>query len=116
MAGESRRRRVALLSRAIVLTAGVLLFARPRTTRSVESTVPPDSSFAPSLQGRTVATAARPAQLWTTMAPAARHAGRLRVVLYHDMEGLTGQTDWRTATCEYPKRYAERAMTVGRGR
>jgi hypothetical protein len=40
-------------------------------------------------------------------APAPPRPGALRVLLYHDMEGLAGQSDWRTYLYTFPERYRE---------
>jgi D-amino peptidase len=46
-----------------------------------------------------------------TTTPASR---ALRVLVYHDMEGLSGQDDWRTFTFRHPEHYARgRELLVG---
>ena len=37
----------------------------------------------------------------------ARRAAAVRVLVYHDMEGLAGQDDWRTFLFSHPERYPE---------
>ena len=45
----------------------------------------------------------------TSTAASARHvAGApIRVLVYHDMEGLAGQDDWRTFLFSHPEKYPE---------
>jgi D-amino peptidase len=40
-------------------------------------------------------------------APAARRDSALRVLVYHDMEGLSGQDDYRTFNYSHPEHYAK---------
>lgn len=42
----------------------------------------------------------------TLSEPAARREGRLRVLVYHDMEGLAGQDNYRTFNYSHPEYYA----------
>src|SRR5687767_4407994 len=42
---------------------------------------------------------------FTLEAPVSRSAGALRVLVYHDMEGLSGQNDWHTFDFDYPEAY-----------
>ena len=43
----------------------------------------------------------------TLAAPAARRDSTLRVLVYHDMEGLSGQDDYRTFNYSHPEYYAK---------
>src|SRR5688572_15284365 len=43
----------------------------------------------------------------TLSAPAARRDSTLRVLVYHDMEGLSGQDDYRTFNYSHPEHYAK---------
>jgi D-amino peptidase len=43
----------------------------------------------------------------TLSSPSAPRAGQLRVLLYHDMEGLAGQNDYRTFNYSHPEFYAK---------
>ncbi|MFN8581367.1 MAG: M55 family metallopeptidase [Gemmatimonadaceae bacterium] len=56
------------------------------------------------------ATPARPTSTGngvTLSAPAARSGSTLRVLVYHDMEGLAGQSDYRTFNYSHPEYYAK---------
>jgi hypothetical protein len=52
----------------------------------------------------TIAADSAPARAGMLAAPTARHAP-VRVLLYHDMEGLAGQDDWRTYLFSHPEKY-----------
>ena len=46
--------------------------------------------------------------------PAPNQDGILKVLVYHDMEGLSGQSDWRTFSYRYPEEYRiGRELLVG---
>lgn len=70
------------------------------------------SSGSASSGGGTAASAARGASTGsggagvTLSAPRAPRAGQLRVLVYHDMEGLAGQDDYRTFLFSHPEYYA----------
>jgi D-amino peptidase len=49
--------------------------------------------------------AAQPPAPFTTETPRAPQPGRVRILLLHDMEGLSGQDDWRTFDFDYPEHY-----------
>ncbi len=39
--------------------------------------------------------------------PRPTQSGRLRILVYHDMEGLSGQNDWHTFDFDFPEQYAK---------
>src|SRR5687768_5314671 len=47
----------------------------------------------------------QPTAPFTLEAPRAPAAGRVRVLVLHDMEGLYGQDDWKTFDFSFPEHY-----------
>ena len=83
-------RRVGLVS-ILGVAAGVALAVRDST---------------PTAAATGEATAGGPIQP-ASAGPSNRRDRAARVLVYHDMEGLSGQSDWRTFSFAYPERYKE---------